>query len=71
MRKPFCGARLKNIVDDVVGSFGAEVTGPTREKLLNYMRLLASTGINNEQLVTFGTAYLKEILQPDPRYSGC
>jgi hypothetical protein len=71
VRKPFCGVGLKNIVDVVVGSFGAEVSDAAREKLLNYMRLLASTGINNEQLVTFGTAYLKEIFQPDPRYSGC
>lgn len=62
---------LKNIVDSVVSSFGYEVSAPTREKLLNYVRLLASTGKTEEQLLTFGTAYLKEILEPDPRYTGC
>ena len=28
------------------------------------------TGISDDQLVTFGMAYLKEILEPDPRYTG-
>ena len=28
------------------------------------------TGISDDQLVTFGIAYLKEILEPDPRYTG-
>lgn len=62
---------LKNIVDSVVSSFGYEVCEPTEKKLLNYVRLLASTGKTEEQLLTFGTAYLKEILEPDPRYTGC
>lgn len=43
----------------------------TQEKLLNYIRLLASTGKTDEQLLAFGTAYLREILEPDSRYSGC
>jgi hypothetical protein len=62
---------LKNIVDRVVSSFGYEVSEPTQEKLLNYIRLLASTGKTEEQLLRFGMAYLKEILEPDPRYTGC
>ena len=71
MRKRFCGAGLKNIVDSVVGLHGAEVSELTQNKLLNYIQLLASTGKTDEQLLTFGAAYLKEILDPDPRYSGC
>jgi hypothetical protein len=68
----FCGvAVLKNIVDSVVSLHGAEVSGPTQEKLLNYIQLLASTGIADDQLLAFGTAYLHEILNPDPRYTGC
>jgi hypothetical protein len=61
----------ENIVDSVVRSYGAEVSEPAQEKLLNYIRLLASTGITNRQLLTFGRAYLKEILEPDTRYTGC
>jgi hypothetical protein len=54
-----------------VRSYGTEVSGPTREKLFNYIRLLASTGIPDEKLLTFGRAYLREILKPNPRYTGC
>jgi hypothetical protein len=71
VRKCFGGVALKNIVDRVVSSFGYEVSEPTQEKLLNYIRLLASTGKTEEQLLRFGMAYLKEILEPDPRYTGC
>jgi hypothetical protein len=61
---------LDNIVNSVVNSYGGEVSGLTQEKLLNYIRLLASTGKTEEQLLAFGTAYLREIMEPDPRYSG-
>jgi hypothetical protein len=71
VRKRFCGAGLKNIVDSVLSLYGAEVSELTQDKLLNYIQLLASTGKTDEQLQTFGAAYLKEILDPDPRYSGC
>ena len=62
---------MENIVDRVVRSHGAEVSGPTREKLSNYIRLLASTGVPDEKLLAFGRAYLREILKPNPRYTGC
>jgi hypothetical protein len=62
---------LDNIVNSVVSSYGGEVNGPSQQRLLNYIRLLASTGKTDEQLVAFGTAYLREILEPDRRYSGC
>jgi hypothetical protein len=62
---------LDNIVDSVVSSYSGEVSGLTQEKLLNYIRLLASTGKTDEQLLLFGTAYLQEALEPDPRYTGC
>jgi hypothetical protein len=62
---------LHNIIDSVVSSYNGEVSVLTQEKLSNYMQLLASTGKTDEQLLAFGTAYLREILEPDPRYSGC
>jgi hypothetical protein len=67
----FFGVGLQNIVDRIVSSYGAEVSRPTREKLINYIQLLASTGITDEKLLTFGRAYLREILKPNPRYTGC
>ena len=53
-----------------MNSYNGEVSRLTQEKLLNYIRLLASTGKTEEQLLAFGTGYLREILKPDPRYSG-
>jgi hypothetical protein len=61
---------LHDIVDSVVNSYDGEVSRPNQEKLMNYMSLLASTGKTEEQLLAYGTAYLREILKPDPRYSG-
>ena len=70
LRGLFCGAGVDNIVDSVVSSYGREVSGQTQEKLLNYIRLLASTGKTDEQLLTLGAAYLREALEPDSRYTG-
>ena len=67
-RKRVCG--VDNIVNSVVSSYGGEVSGLSQERLLNYIRLLASTGKTEDQLFTFGTAYLMELLEPDPRYTG-
>src|SRR6516165_11437389 len=52
----FFGVGLQNIVDSVVRSYGAEVSGPAREKLINYMQLLASTGITDKKLLMLGRA---------------
>lgn len=62
---------VKNIVESVLRSYGHEVSFPLKERLLNYISLLASVGIADEELLTFGKAYLKEISQPDSRYTGC
>ena len=61
---------MDNIVDSVLSCYGREVSGLTKEKLLGYIQLLASTGQTHDQLVTFGSAYLREISAPDPRYTG-
>jgi hypothetical protein len=61
---------MNDIVEKVLSSYGNDVSN-AREKLKSYLGLLASAGKSDEQLLTFGAAYLKEILDPDPRYSGC
>ena len=62
---------MNDIVDRVLSSYGRSVSQPIQDKLLNYVKLLASTGKTNEQLLGLGAAYLQEMLEPDPRYSGC
>ena len=61
---------MNDILDEVLSSYGDDVNG-ARERVRGYLNLLASTGKTEQQLLAFGTAYLKEILEPDPRYSGC
>ena len=67
----FGDALKDDIVNQVVSSSGFVVSMPTHDKLLKYLKLLASTGKSEEQLFRLGSAYLKETLDPDPRYSGC
>lgn len=61
---------MNNIVEKVLSSFDKDVSG-ARAKVRNYLSLLASTGKSEQQLLAFGRAYLKEMLEPDSRYSGC
>ena len=62
---------MTDIVERILRSHKGGVSGSLRGKMSNYISLLASTGKTDEQLVQLGEAYLKEILNPDPRYSGC
>ena len=66
----YCSA-MNDIVDRVLSSAGHPVGFEAREKVRNYIGLLASTGKTRRQLERFGKAYLQEILKPDRRYSGC
>jgi hypothetical protein len=61
---------MDHIVERVLSSYGSDVS-TIREKVSSYLSLLASAGKTDEELFAFGTAYLKEVLEPDPRYSGC
>lgn len=67
---PYLGVVMDGIVNCVLNSYGREVSGTTRRKLLSYIELLASTGQSPDQLISFGSAYLREISAPDPRYTG-
>lgn len=62
---------MNDIVDRVLNSHGRNVSEPTQAKLFDYLNLLASAGKTPQELLTFGEAYLKELSEPDPRYSGC
>ena len=61
---------MNDMVETILRSFGRDVSG-SRERVRTYLGLLASTGKTDEQLFSLGVAYLKEILEPDSRYSGC
>jgi hypothetical protein len=62
---------MNDIVDQVLNTVDFSVGFEAQEKVRNYIGLLASTGKTKNQLVRYGRAYLREILNPDNRYSGC
>ena len=64
------GMRLDDLVQAILKSHDQDLMS-TRKKLTNYLRLLLSTDMNDKQLVVFGRAYVKELREPDSRYSGC
>ena len=61
---------MNDIVEKVLSSADHSVGLEAREKVRNYICLLATTGKTNRELERFGKAYLKQILEPDHRYSG-
>jgi hypothetical protein len=61
---------MNDIVERVLNTASFPVGAEAREKVTNYIGLLASTGKTGRQLERLGKAYLREILKPDPRYSG-
>ena len=62
---------MNDVIERVLSSADPSLGFEAREKVRNYISLLASTGKTSRQLEQFGRAYLQEILKPDPRYTGC
>jgi hypothetical protein len=62
---------MNEIIERVLSSADLPLSLEAREKVRNYIGLLASTGRSGLQLEQFGRAYLREIIKPDPRYTGC
>jgi hypothetical protein len=62
---------MGEIVQAIFQSVDQNVGEAAYGKVLNYLRLLSSTGKTDEQLIALGKAYIEEIVNPDPRYSGC
>ena len=64
-------ALMIDLVDKVLSSANRPVGADAREKVINYVSMLQSTGKSRKDLERYARAYLKEILEPDRRYSGC
>jgi hypothetical protein len=75
----YCGARrglMDELVDGIMQTLGQElhpdVLEASRTKVARYIETLASTGKRDpKQLTIYGRAYLRELQEPNPRYSGC
>jgi hypothetical protein len=63
---------MTDIVDSISKAYGSELDAECRTKISRYLQTLNSTGTrDNQQLLTYGLAYLAQLRNPDPRYTGC
>jgi hypothetical protein len=64
---------MSEIVDSILLTSGrSDLDAQSRAKIIRYLETLKSAGNRDEQqLTTFGLAYLEQLFNPDPRYSGC
>jgi hypothetical protein len=68
-----CERVMTKIVDGILLTAGrSDLDAQSRAKIIRYLETLKSAGNRDEQqLTTFGLAYLEQLFNPDPRYSGC
>ena len=73
MRSLQCGRVMTEIVESILLTSGrSDLDAQSRAKIIRYLETLKSAGNRDEQqLTTFGLAYLEQLFNPDPRYSGC
>ena len=73
MRSLQCERVMSEIVDSILRTSGrSDLDAQSRAKVMRYLETLRSAGNRDEQqLTTFGIAYLEQLFNPDPRYSGC
>jgi hypothetical protein len=68
-----CERVMSEIIDNILRTSGrSDLDAQSRARIIRYLETLKSAGNRDEQqLTTFGLAYLEQLLNPDPRYSGC
>lgn len=68
-----CGCVMSDIVDSILRASGrGDLDEQSRARITSYLETLKSAGNRDEQqLTTFGLAFLDQLFNPDPRYSGC
>jgi hypothetical protein len=65
-----CEARMSELLADIVSAFGRELDATSLEKTRRYLEAL-KTAVRPDDLPAYGLAYLEQLHNPDPRYSGC
>jgi hypothetical protein len=61
---------MTELVDNILKAYGRELDAESRAKIIRYLETLSSTG-KKDDLTAYGLAYLEQLHNPDPRYSGC
>jgi hypothetical protein len=73
MQRLQCRCVMSEILDCILRTSGrSELDAQSRAKIIRYLETLRSAGNWDEQQLTiFGLAYLDQLFNPDPQYSGC
>jgi len=61
---------MGEVIEGVIAAYGRELDAESLAKIKRYLETLRSTGTKDD-LTAYGVAYLEQLHNPDPRYSGC
>ncbi len=61
---------MGEVVEEVIAAYGRELDAESLAKIRRYLETLGSTGTKDD-LTAYGVAYLEQLHNPDPRYTGC
>ena len=70
----YCSASVPvgEIVESILKTYGRDVDADSRAKIIRYLETLTTAGNRDQQqLTTYGVAYLEQLHNPDRRYTGC
>jgi hypothetical protein len=65
-----CEARMSEVLADIVSAYGRALDPDSLAKTRRYLEALSSS-VRPDDLPAYGSAYLQQLHNPDPRYSGC
>jgi hypothetical protein len=61
---------MSELLADIVAAYGRELDPEAVEKTRRYLEAL-KPAVRPDDLPVYGLAYLEQLNNPDPRYSGC
>jgi hypothetical protein len=61
---------MTELLADIVSAYRREVDAASLEKTRRYLETLRFA-VRTDDLPAYGLAYLEQLHNPDPRYSGC
>jgi hypothetical protein len=61
---------MSELLADIVSAYGRELDPEALAKTRRYLEALSSA-VRTDDLPAYGLAYLEQLYNPDPRYTGC
>jgi hypothetical protein len=61
---------MTELIADIISAYGRELDAGSLAKTCRYLEVLRPA-VRADDLKTYGLAYLQQLHDPDPRYTGC